>query len=197
MDAIAGPDASDPDSADHPYAPPPFDGSLEGVRIGVVREHHFPDGHDPAVGPAFDAALDVLAARGAILVDLTLPYWYEMLLARGAHGHRRRPRPGPARPPGRPRRGGPPFDDVDVIACPTTSTGAPQYDDLVSPERPIDIQELFRDIHMQYWDLGQTAAGLPLSIQFAGPALGEAGILRTADAYQAATDWHLRVPSTL
>ncbi|MFI0357660.1 amidase [Actinomadura sp. 9N407] len=239
MDVIAGPHPSDPDSVEDPYTGPVFDGSLEGVRIGVVREHHFPDGHDPAVGPAFDAALDVLTGRGAVLVDLALPYWYEMLvanvvtmsaealayhrndlgarwddyfestrmlLARGAtvtgadyvqaQRVRRVAQDAVARL----------FDGVDVIVCPTTSTGAPQYDDLYTPEGPVDIQGLFRYIHTQYWDcvgnpvlaapMGQTAAGLPLSIQFAGPAFGEAGILRTADAYQAATDWHLRVPST-
>ncbi|MCA1438581.1 hypothetical protein I6F33_37620, partial [Bradyrhizobium sp. BRP20] len=36
--------------------------------------------------------------------------------------------------------------------------------------------------------------GMPLSLQLAGPAFGEAAILRVGDAFQQSTDWHLRVP---
>ncbi|MEW2359654.1 amidase [Spirillospora sp. NPDC029432] len=239
MDAIAGAHPSDPDSVDLPYEPPVLDGTLDGVRIGVVREHHFPDGHDPAVGPAYDAALGVLAAKGAVLTEITLPYWYEMLMANvvtlGSEAlayHRNdlsarwddygdATRATLARAAAvtgadyvqaqRVRRVAQDavarlFDDLDVIVAPTTSAGAPRYDDIVPDEGPIDVGGVFTYIHTMYWDcvgnpvlaapMGTTAGGLPLSIQFAGPAWGEAAILRAADAYQTATDWHLRVPPT-
>ena len=41
---------------------------------------------------------------------------------------------------------------------------------------------------------GFTANGLPLGIQFLGPAFDEAGILRLAHAYEQATDWRDRHP---
>ncbi|MGH9440480.1 MAG: amidase family protein, partial [Terriglobia bacterium] len=36
---------------------------------------------------------------------------------------------------------------------------------------------------------GFSAAGLPIGLQFAGPAWGEALVLRAAFAYEQATDW--------
>jgi aspartyl-tRNA(Asn)/glutamyl-tRNA(Gln) amidotransferase subunit A len=238
LDVIAGPHASDPDCVDLPYGAPVLDGSLEGVRIGVVRAGHFPDEADPALSPAFDAALGVLSGLGATLVDAELPYWTEMLtanlvtmcaeafayhrndlverwedyfaatrlmLARGAmvtgadyvqaQRVRRVAQDAVARM----------FDDLDVIVCPTAAVGAPRYDELTDDAGRIEIEGLFRTIFTQYWDcvgnpvlaapMGATAAGLPLSIQFAGPAFGEAGVLRAADAFQGVTGWHRRVPA--
>jgi aspartyl-tRNA(Asn)/glutamyl-tRNA(Gln) amidotransferase subunit A len=238
LDVIAGPHASDPDCVDLPYGAPVLDGSLEGVRIGVVRAGHFPDEADPALSPAFDAALGVLSGLGATLVDAELPYWTEMLtanlvtmcaeafayhrndlverwedyfaatrlmLARGAmvtgadyvqaQRVRRVAQDAVARM----------FDDLDVIVCPTAAVGAPRYDELADDAGRIEVEGLFRTIFTQYWDcvgnpvlaapMGVTAAGLPLSIQFAGPAFGEAGVLRAGDAFQGVTDWHRRVPA--
>jgi aspartyl-tRNA(Asn)/glutamyl-tRNA(Gln) amidotransferase subunit A len=241
LDAIAGPDRTDPDAADRPYTGPALDGSLDasldGVRIGVVREHHFPDDADPALAPAFDAALDVLAGLGATLVEATLPYWAETItanfitmgaeslayhradlaarwddyapssrlaLARGALATgadyvqaqrvRRVAQQALARL----------FDDVDLIAAPTLGIGAPRYDDITDAAGTINVDATSRFFFTPYWDcvgnpvlaapMGATAAGLPLSLQLAGPAFGEAAILRAADAYQRVTDWHLRVP---
>jgi aspartyl-tRNA(Asn)/glutamyl-tRNA(Gln) amidotransferase subunit A len=77
---IAGAHPSDPDSADAPFAAPErlWSGDLAGLRIGVLREGHFPPETDPAVPGAFGSALDVLAALGADLAEVTLPYWAEM-----------------------------------------------------------------------------------------------------------------------
>jgi aspartyl-tRNA(Asn)/glutamyl-tRNA(Gln) amidotransferase subunit A len=41
---------------------------------------------------------------------------------------------------------------------------------------------------------GVTAAGLPVGLQIIGRAFDEATVLRVADAYQRATDWHRRRP---
>ena len=41
---------------------------------------------------------------------------------------------------------------------------------------------------------GWTTAGLPVGMQFVGRPFDEATVLRAADAYQRATDWHLRRP---
>jgi len=43
--------------------------------------------------------------------------------------------------------------------------------------------------------IGFTNDGLPVGMHLAGPSLGEAAVLRVADAYQQRTDWHLRAPS--
>jgi aspartyl-tRNA(Asn)/glutamyl-tRNA(Gln) amidotransferase subunit A len=41
---------------------------------------------------------------------------------------------------------------------------------------------------------GFTAGGLPVGLQFAGRAFGEATLFRVAHAYEQATDWHTRRP---
>ncbi|MFC5831824.1 amidase [Nonomuraea insulae] len=81
LEVIAGFHPSDPDCVDLPLDLPVFGGSLEGVRIGVVREHHFPEGADPAAAPAFEAAMATLTGLGATLSEVKLPYWHEMLTA--------------------------------------------------------------------------------------------------------------------
>jgi aspartyl-tRNA(Asn)/glutamyl-tRNA(Gln) amidotransferase subunit A len=237
LEVIAGYHPSDPDCVDAPLSLPDFGGSLEGMRIGVVREHHFPEQADPALGPAFDEALTTLASLGAVLTEVALPYWQEMLianlvtmsaealayhrndlvhrwedyfastrllLARGAlvsgadyvqaQRVRRVAQDAVARL----------FADVDVIVCPTTAIAAPRYEDITDPEGNVDIEDMFGYIFTQYWDcvgnpvlaapMGRTATGMPLSMQFAGPAFGEAAILASGDAFQQATDWHRRVP---
>jgi amidase len=44
---------------------------------------------------------------------------------------------------------------------------------------------------------GFDTAGMPLSMQIVGPRLGEAKIIRAADAFQNVTDWHRRMPPAL
>jgi aspartyl-tRNA(Asn)/glutamyl-tRNA(Gln) amidotransferase subunit A len=238
LEVIAGQHLSDPDCVDAPFAAPEFDGDLSGTRIGVVREHHFPDGSDPALAGAFDAAVAVLAAKGATIVEITLPYWFEMITAdmvtmgcealayhRGDLSRRwhdyfvatRAILATGAMASGadyvqaqRVRRVaqdaiGRLFETVDVIVSPTASVGAPTFESLGGPAGP-NVGALFALIHTPYWDslgnpvlavpMGATADGLPLSMQLAGPAFGEAAILRVGDAFQQSTEWHLRAPQS-
>jgi aspartyl-tRNA(Asn)/glutamyl-tRNA(Gln) amidotransferase subunit A len=44
---------------------------------------------------------------------------------------------------------------------------------------------------------GFTAAGLPVGLQIVGPRHADAMVLRVGQAYQSATDWHLRSPALL
>ncbi|ALG11912.1 amidase [Kibdelosporangium phytohabitans] len=60
---------------------PVYDPDLSGLRVGVVRAGHFPDGTDPALAEAFDRTTAALAARGASIVDVMLPYFDELTTA--------------------------------------------------------------------------------------------------------------------
>jgi aspartyl-tRNA(Asn)/glutamyl-tRNA(Gln) amidotransferase subunit A len=75
LSAIAGPDPADATSA--PESVPDFSaaltGDVRGARIGVPRRL-VESGVDPDIAGAFTASLNVLAARGATLVDVDLPH---------------------------------------------------------------------------------------------------------------------------
>lgn len=72
--------------SDHTTVPVPvpdyvagLDGSVAGLRIGVDRTNTVDrEGADPELGSLFDAALDVLRAGGATIVDITIPYFQEL-----------------------------------------------------------------------------------------------------------------------
>lgn len=72
---IAGHDPADPTSSKEPV--PDYeaglDGDIRGMRIGIPTNFFF-DGADPEVVAAFDAGMEVLKARGATLVRLTIPH---------------------------------------------------------------------------------------------------------------------------
>ena len=80
LSVIAGHDPMDPTSAQ--VAVPDYeaglDGDLRGVKIGVPT-NYFLDGADAPVQAAFDAAMAVLAGRGAEIVLITLPLMPEIL----------------------------------------------------------------------------------------------------------------------
>jgi aspartyl-tRNA(Asn)/glutamyl-tRNA(Gln) amidotransferase subunit A len=82
LQAIAGPDPSDPDSADRPV--PSFltgvDEGITGWRIGVLREHHFDDA-EPGVTEVFEAAIGTLGELGAQVVEVKVPLYQEVLAA--------------------------------------------------------------------------------------------------------------------
>ncbi len=82
------------------------------------------------------------------------------------------------------------------MVMPTVATGSPTYESLGDEAGRLDVRALFGTIFTPYWDsvgnpalvvpMGFTAAGLPLSMQIAGPAFGEAAILGIGVAYQRA-----------
>jgi aspartyl-tRNA(Asn)/glutamyl-tRNA(Gln) amidotransferase subunit A len=83
LQVIAGHDPSDPNCVDRPVADytAGIDDGVAGLRIGVLHDGHFPDGSDPASLGAFDGALAELAEQGAELVDVTIPYYGEVVAA--------------------------------------------------------------------------------------------------------------------
>ena len=92
------------------------------------------------------------------------------------------------------------FSDVDAVVGPTSATPATAYADMRA--RMIDGGAM-RLSFTSYWNatgqpalvtpMGFNAGGLPLSLQIAGRPFDEALVLKVGDAYQQATDWHLRV----
>lgn len=87
------------------------------------------------------------------------------------------------------------FEDVDVIVCPSTATVAPLVEGF-------DLAGLNSTLFTIFWSglgnpvisvpMGFNHLGLPFGLQMAGRPFEEATVLRAADAYQRATDWHLR-----
>jgi len=94
------------------------------------------------------------------------------------------------------------FADVDVIATPTASVGAPLEVEFAATDKAFG--DLMAKVHTFYWDavgnpvlvvpMGATASGLPLSLQLAGRPFDEATLLRVGRTYQSATSWHLAMP---
>jgi aspartyl-tRNA(Asn)/glutamyl-tRNA(Gln) amidotransferase subunit A len=92
------------------------------------------------------------------------------------------------------------FQDVDVIATPTSPTTAFK----IGEKADDPIQMYLADIFTLTCNLagicgisvpcGFDTAGLPIGLQLLGRAFDETTILRTADAYQRVTDWHRRKP---
>ncbi|HZP29783.1 MAG TPA: amidase [Acidimicrobiia bacterium] len=82
LQVLAGADPSDPNSVDVPV--PDYhagiDGGVEGLTVGVMREHHFND-PDPGTEAAFDAAIAQLRDLGATVVDVSIPYYQEVTAA--------------------------------------------------------------------------------------------------------------------
>ncbi|MFG1797545.1 amidase [Nocardia sp. NPDC049149] len=96
------------------------------------------------------------------------------------------------------------FDRIDVIVCPTAAITAPRFDQLVDAAGHQDDAGVFGMLDTAYWNalgtpvlalpMGFGADGLPLSLQIAGPAFGDATILRVGEVFQQHTDWHTQVP---
>jgi len=97
---------------------------------------------------------------------------------------------------------------LDVLICPSTpiaATAVDQGEVVIRGERQSVRQSLIR--YTRPFNLsghpavsvpcGLTASGLPIGLQIVGRPFDEATVLRVADAYQRATDWHARRPAGL
>ena len=75
LDAISGADPLDSTSTGEPSAlAASLAGSARGLRLGLPREYFEAEGIEPGVREAVDAAVRVLEAAGAELVDVRLPH---------------------------------------------------------------------------------------------------------------------------
>lgn len=88
------------------------------------------------------------------------------------------------------------FDDVDVIVTPTAPAAAFPLD----PNRKPDLVYLRNTLPFNILGIpvisvpcGFTGGGLPVGMQLAGPAGGDAKVLAVAAAYERAVDW-VRMP---
>jgi aspartyl-tRNA(Asn)/glutamyl-tRNA(Gln) amidotransferase subunit A len=236
--AISGPDPRDPYTVDRPVPagltelPSVGDAPLAGVRVGVARQM-MADGDDPAVAPAFDAAVAALRDLGAEVVEVTIPHYDLTLVAMmvtctsealAYHMPDLRSRPGDyfralreMQPLGATFSGADyvqaqrvrrvaqrtlaeVFAGVDLIATPAASVVSPSYEKLLNG----GALSVLDGVHTAYWDavgnpalvvpMGFNGDGLPLSLQLAARPFEEDLLVRAGDAFQHATDWHLRVP---
>ncbi|ORE91863.1 amidase [Aurantimonas sp. 22II-16-19i] len=97
------------------------------------------------------------------------------------------------------------FEDIDAFLIPTMPMRLPSLSDLASfGDDPTVLVRLLR--FTAPFDFSGTptitlpsgfdSAGLPLSMQLAGPSLSEGQLARMAHAFQTQTDWHARRPKS-
>lgn len=93
------------------------------------------------------------------------------------------------------------FEQVDVIAGPATPTTAFRIGEKAGDPLQMYLSDVFT-LSMNLAGVcglslpcGFDERGLPIGLQITGPAFGEAQVLRTAYAYEQATDWHTRRPA--
>src|SRR5690606_14951562 len=93
------------------------------------------------------------------------------------------------------------FEQVDVIACPTTPTTAFRIGEKTDNLLEMYLSDIFT-IGLNLAGVcgisvpcGFDGAGLPIGLQLVGPHLGEEVILRAAYAYEQAAGWHTRRPA--
>jgi aspartyl-tRNA(Asn)/glutamyl-tRNA(Gln) amidotransferase subunit A len=90
--------------------------------------------------------------------------------------------------------------DVDVLACPTTPTTAFRIGEKADDPLQMYLSDIFTlslnlaGICGLSLPCGFDATGLPIGLQLIAGAFAEATLLRTAYAYEQATEWHLRHP---
>ena len=94
---------------------------------------------------------------------------------------------------------------ADVLHTPTVGMTAPPFE-AIAARSPADVFPIlartarntrpFSTLGMPAMSVpaGFCRAGLPIGFQLVGRPFAEGLLLRVADAYQRATDWHLRAP---
>jgi len=90
------------------------------------------------------------------------------------------------------------FEQVDVLVLPTMREPAPLISETVNEthHRPHGNTSAFNHFGTPAMTVpcGFSKDGLPIGLQFVGPAYGELTVLSIAYAYQESTDWHKRTP---
>jgi aspartyl-tRNA(Asn)/glutamyl-tRNA(Gln) amidotransferase subunit A len=91
------------------------------------------------------------------------------------------------------------WQQVDVLACPTSPTVAFQAGQKVDDPLQMYLSDVFTVALNLAGMCGISvpcgfSAGLPVGLQLMGPALGEGRLLRAAHAYEQATEWRERRP---
>ena len=93
------------------------------------------------------------------------------------------------------------FEDVDVIACPTSPTTAFKVGERTADPLSMYLADIFTlSVNLSAScglsvPCGFDEKGLPIGLQLIGNTLQEVTILNAAYAYEQATPWHERVPS--
>ena len=97
------------------------------------------------------------------------------------------------------------FKSVDLIITPTAPVPPFTISELLGDLDQLRAKELITVRNTRPFNLlglptisipcGFTKAGLPIGMQITGPAGGEAALLRLANAYERATEWHKRRPT--
>ena len=258
LGVIAGHEPRDATSvaAPAPDLPALENASLDGVRVGVPRAL-LAEGVEPDVLSAVEAALDVLAARGAILRTIELPHsrhgiaaYYLIATAEASsnlarydgvrYGVRGAGAGTVASMYDATRGTGfgaevkrrimlgtyvlsagyydayylkaqqvrtlisrdyeAAFEQVDVIALPTSPTGAFPLGERTSDPVLMYLADVFTvganlaGVPAITVPCGFTGGNLPVGLQLTARTMDEGTLLRAASAYQRATDWHTRVP---
>jgi len=91
------------------------------------------------------------------------------------------------------------FEQVDVIAAPTTPSTAFRIGEKVDDPLEMYLQDIFT-LSMNLAGICGLSLpcgfdlGLPIGLQLMGPALGETAVLRVAHAYEQAAGWHEKGP---
>jgi aspartyl-tRNA(Asn)/glutamyl-tRNA(Gln) amidotransferase subunit A len=92
------------------------------------------------------------------------------------------------------------FQEVDVIACPTSPTTAFKIGEKVDDPLQMYLSDVFTlnqnlaGICGLSLPCGFDGQGLPIGLQLNGPAFGEEKIIHAAYAYEQATEWHRQKP---
>ena len=92
------------------------------------------------------------------------------------------------------------FEQVDVIATPTSPTTAFKIGENVDDPLAMYLQDIFTlSVNLSAScglsvPCGFDSKGLPIGLQLIGNALQEATILNAAYAYEHATNWHNQLP---
>jgi aspartyl-tRNA(Asn)/glutamyl-tRNA(Gln) amidotransferase subunit A len=86
--------------------------------------------------------------------------------------------------------------EVDLVIAPTAPGNPPFLEGMTGLDGLPDNTAAWNAVGspVSAVPIGFTAAGMPLSMQIAGPPRADALVLRAADAYQRVTTWHRAIP---